>query len=418
MSSKSRDEIYKEIMAAGPGASRRMWVLVCSVLVLIGVGTFLVGIFGSQAQRAWQAYLINFLFWTGLAFGTVLLSAAMTVAKGGWGRPLKRLAEAPGAFLPVAFVLFWVLYFGRETLFPWVLEPVHNKETWLSAGFVFARDGASLLVLTALAMGLMYYSLRDDLKMAARRASGDWLDEEFPQETTLQAQSVISISYAVLYAILISLIGFDLVMSLNPHWYSTLFGAYFFMGAFYTGLAAVMILASLSVRNMGLGDFIHKKQFHDLGKLMLAFCIVTGDFFYSQFLVIWYGNLPEETRYVILRVRQVPWNTIAWTVLVVCYALPFAVLLGKRVKMKTGPMLVLGAVIMLGMWLERFLLIVPSIWKTEELPLGIMEILITTGFFGIMALCVLFFFQRFPMLPISDPLFRKALEEAEGQGRN
>jgi Ni/Fe-hydrogenase subunit HybB-like protein len=374
----------------------------------------MIGIFGSQAQRAWQAYLINFLFWTGLAFGTVLFSTALTLAKGGWGRPLKRLAEAPGAFLPVAFVLFWVLFFGKEILFPWVLEPPHHKEVWLSAGFVFARDGASLLILTALALTLIYYSVRGDLKLAARGASGNWDVEEPSREGTGQTRTVLSVCYASLYAVLVSLIAFDLVMSLNPHWYSTLFGAYFFMGAFYSGLAAVMLLACLSVRTMGLGDFIHKKQFHDLGKLILAFCIVTGDFFYSQFVVIWYGNIPEETRHVILRIREAPWNSIAWTVLVVCYALPFAVLLSKSVKMKPGAMIALSAVILSGMWLERFLLIVPSIWKGTELPIGIIELLITAGFFGIMALCVLFFLKKFPMLPISDPLLRKSLQEAEG----
>lgn len=397
-------------MAAGPGPSRRMWIIVCSTLIVLGAAAFLTGIFSAQAQRAWQAYLINFLFWTGLAMGTVLFSAALTLSKGGWGMPIKRLAEAPGAFLPIAFILFWVLYFGKELLFPWVLAPVADKKIWLSPGFVFIRDGASLLVLTALALGVIYYSVRDDLEIIAQAGLSSRLAVDCPGENAPQMRSLLSILYSVFYGILVSLIGFDLVMSLNPHWYSTLFGAYFFIGAFYAGLAAVMILSCLAIRSMGLDKFIHKKQLHDLGKLLLAFCIVTGDFFYAQFLVIWYGNLPIETRYVILRVREAPWSSIAWLVLIVCYALPFIVLLSKKVKMKPVAMIVLSSVILTGMLIERFLLIVPSIWKGGGFPLGIMEILITAGFFGIMALCVLFFFQKFPMLPISDPLFQKGLD--------
>ena len=96
------------------------------------------GISGPLAQRAWQVYLVNFLFWSGLAFGTVLFSAMLTMTNARWGRPLKRLAEAPGAFLPVAFLLFWVLFFGREKLFPWIHEPLGHKQFWLSSGFLFA----------------------------------------------------------------------------------------------------------------------------------------------------------------------------------------------------------------------------------------------------------------------------------------
>jgi Ni/Fe-hydrogenase subunit HybB-like protein len=141
----------------------------------------------------------------------------------------------------------------------------------------------------------------------------------------------------------------------------------------------------------------------------LAFCLVTGDFFYSQFLVIWFGDLPHETRYVLLRVRESPWDLLAWTVLFVCFAIPFVVLLSRNLKQKPAFMMVLAVIILIGMWLERFLLIVPSLWKEGYIPLGLMELLITAGFFGIVALCVLLFLQKFPIFPLADPLFRENL---------
>ena len=102
--------------------------MVSLLLAFIGGAAFWIGVSGSQAERAWQVFLVNYLFWSGLAFGTVLFSAALIMTNARWGRPLKRLAEAPAAFLPVAFLLFWVLFLGREQLFPWIHEPLPAKK--------------------------------------------------------------------------------------------------------------------------------------------------------------------------------------------------------------------------------------------------------------------------------------------------
>ena len=405
----------------GPENKPLMWI--CALLVLIGAGAFIVGISGPQAQRAWQAYLVNFLFWSGLAFGTVLFVAILNMTNASWARPMKRMAEAPVAFLPISFGLFWVLYLGRGEIFPWISEPVSGKEGWLDVGFLFARDGAGLFLLTALSIALVYHSVRRDLALASEHVAigqgrGPVSGTGIPfgdkgSDKGWRAQIVLSPILGILYPLVLSLLAFDLIMSLDPHWNSTLFGAYYFVGSFYTALAAIVIIAGIARMNVGLRPFILPRHFHDLGKLLLGFCLLTGDFFYSQFLVIWYGNLPEEAKYVILRIRQWPWEPLAWVVLVVCFAIPFVVLLSRKIKMKPGPMMVLSCVILAGMWLERFLLVTPSIWKEKGFPLGLQEALITAGFLGVWALSVMIFLSKFPPLPLSDPLFRVALEEAK-----
>jgi hypothetical protein len=405
---KSRHEMLDEILQSGPHPGQKTWFFVFGMLAIVGAGVFLVGISGSQAQRAWQAYLVNFLFWSGLAFGTVLFSAILTMTNARWGRPLKRLAEAPGAFLPVAFLLFWGLFFGREKIYPWIHENVGHKQLWLSSGFLFARDGASLLLLTIVSLALVYYSVRRDVRSMAGSDEGHPTGAS-DKESTADVQKVLSPILGILYAVVLSLIAFDLIMSLSPHWHSTLFGAYYFVGCFYGALAALAVLSSLSTRLVGLGAFIQGDHFHDLGNLMLAFCMVTGDFFYSQFLVIWYGNLPVETRFVLSRVRESPWDRLAWAVLLICFVIPFVLLLSRRIKMNGVVMMLVGITILIGMWLERFLLVVPSIWKEGSIPLGLMELLITAGFFGIVSLCVLLFLRKFPVLPVGDPLFRENL---------
>jgi hypothetical protein len=241
----------------------------------------------------------------------------------------------------------------------------------------------------------------------------DLQDQDKEMRKAWNTQIKLSPIIGIMYALVMSLTAFDLIMFLDPHWLSTLFGAYYFMGSFYSALAALCLLSFLGTKYMGMERYIRPKQFHDLGKLLLGFCLVTGDFFYSQFLVIWYGNLTEETQYVILRVRQAPWETLAWIVLALCFVGPFVVLLSRKIKLNPAAMAFLGVVILGGMWLERYLLVVPSLWEEQSLPLGVPEILITAGYAGAMGLTVLFFLKKFPLLPISDPLYCEMRREAE-----
>ncbi|HEY3275295.1 MAG TPA: NrfD/PsrC family molybdoenzyme membrane anchor subunit [Syntrophorhabdaceae bacterium] len=367
---------------------------------------------GSEPLRAWQAYLVNFLFWTGLSFGAILFVAVLNLTGAKWGRPLKRPAEALGAFLPCAFLLFWLLYFGRVELFPWITTPAEGKEAWLSAPFLFIRNGAGLLFLTIISLAMVRCSLRADLLWKKEHhGEGEPEDANLPDSPYWRKQQVLSTVFAIAYAFIMSFVGFDLVMSLDPHWYSTLFGAYFLVASFYTGLVALFLLTLLLAGSTGFRDFLLPRHFHDMGKMVFAFCLFTGYLFYAQFLTIWYGNLPEETRYVILRVKLTPWEPLAWVVLFMIFLVPFFILLSRKVKTMRLPMILLSIVIILGMWLERLILVAPSLWKGKAIPLGVPEILITIGFFGVMAICVTLFLRKVPLMPVSDPLFRRWLTE-------
>jgi len=398
-------ETMERMRQAGPG-SRPGWVLACIVLILVGALTFVLGIAGERPERAWQVYLVNFMFWIGIAFGAVMFSAVLTITDARWGRPMKRLAESMSGFLPVACILFWVLYFGREHLFHWIHEPLPEKAAWLNATFLFLRDGAGLILLTMVGRRLIYHSLQGDLK-AGESAESD----------SALAQRRLSPLYGVLYAFILTMLAFDLIMSLQPHWYSTLFGVWYFIGSFYTGLAALIILLAVGVRSMGMDPFVKARQRLGLGQLLLGFCLITGDFFFTQLLIMWYGNLPEETVYVLTRMRESPWPSLSLAVVLACYAIPFAVLLSRRVKMKTKPMVLLSVVILTGIWLERLMLVAPAVWKGEGLPLGITEVLITAGFGGTVFLCVVLFLRKYPVLPRNDPMFLEVVEQIQEEGK-
>lgn len=379
---------------------------VAALLVVVGTVAFLTQLFTRHPERAWQAYLINFLVWSAIAQGAFLFSTLMNTTRARWSAPLANLAEAFAAFFPVSLVLFLVLFLGRDHVFPWLHEDLHGKELWLNLPFLFARDLAGLLILYGLGFAYTYQALR--LKVAAGEATGGrlrtmlvrrWENKPIDVKRHEKRKNVLGILYMLAFALILSLIGYDLVMAADPHWYSTLFGAYSFAKAIYMGLGALIVLASVLQLNPYNEFYIPPGNFHDIGKLFFAFCLVWADFFYAQLVVIWYGNISEETTYIIERVMHAPWQGLSWTVFLVCFIIPFLVLLNKKVKTLPRFMMVFCSVIIAGMWLEHLLLLGPALnHHATSLPLGVFDVLITTGFFGLMVLAVSAYLRQFPEL--------------------
>jgi len=186
-------------------------------------------------------------------------------------------------------------------------------------------------------------------------------------------------------------------MSLDPHWYSTLFGAYHFIKALYAGLGGLIILAFILHLRSGINTGLTASHFHNIGKLLFAFCLMWADFFYVQFVVIWYGNISEETGYVIERTMLAPWNSLAWAVFIICFGLPFVILLNKQIKTKPIPMLVICGLILVGIWMEHFLLLGPVYTHdATSLPFNFADGFITLGFLSLMVLSVVYFLKLFP----------------------
>ena len=375
---------------------------VFALLVFVGLTTFFVQLAGEHPERAWQTYHINFLLWSAIAQGGLLFSIVMHLVGAKWSQPMQRLAESFAAFFPLSFVLFIFLFLGREYLFPW-LHHEHGKEVWLNLPFLFSRDLIGLLLLYGLGLAYLYCALR--IKLNAGQTQGklrsfllrDKTGSEEEAQTYEAKMKVLSVLYILTYALVLTLLSFDLVMSMEPHWFSTLFGAFAFAKAFYLGLAGLMILSAIFYVAKGAKSSLTSSHFHDLGKLLFAFCLVWADFFYVQLLVIWYGNISEETTYVIQRVMLLPWRPLAFTVLIVGFLIPFFVLLNKKVKSKPIPMIILCSVVIIGLWLENFLLLGPA-WHhhVSSLPIGPTDVLITLGFLGLMAFSVAYFLRLFP----------------------
>ena len=377
------------------------WIFI--FLIIIGLAAFIYGIMSPHPEKAWQAYLINFLLWSGIAQGAVVFSAVMHMTKARWSGPLSGLSESFAAFFPLSFLLFLILFLGRSHIFPWLHEDLHGKEVWLNIPFLFTRDCIGLLVLYAIGFAYLYNALQ--LKLDPSKPQGIFRQSilnarKRNHRNTEEIKNRMTVwggLYILAFAVVLCLIGYDLIMSMDPHWISTLFGAYHFVKAFYVGLGALIILAAITQLKKGKASGIEPSHFHDIGKLFFAFCLLWADFFYVQLTVIWYGNIPEETHYVIERTVMIPWNKLAWTVFIVCFIIPFVILLNKKVKSKPVLMVILCSAIIIGFWLEHLLLLAPALsHDVHALPLGVSDGLITVGFLGLMVMAVGFFLKRFP----------------------
>jgi Ni/Fe-hydrogenase subunit HybB-like protein len=410
-----------EPTAVGSGKSRSGLLWVC---MLLGLAAFLLQLFTSHPEKAWQAYLTNFLLFSAIAQGGLLFSVIMHITKARWSGPLANLAEAFSAFFPLSIGLFLLLFIGYEHVFPWLHMDLHGKEVWLNLPFLFGRDLGALLLLYLTGLLYLYHGLWFKLGAeTAMDAPGGglqrWLlrrwERRRPDEAAYRRrQMLFALLYALFFALVLSLIGYDLVMAMDPHWYSTLFGAYSFVKAFYVGLGAIIIAAALLQTRSRTGYSVTPDQYHDIGKLFFAFCLVWADFFYAQFVVIWYGNISEETSYIIQRTMTAPWNLLAWTVLSVCFIGPFLILINKSIKTRPRVMLVICSVVIAGIWLEHKLLLGPAFAHgavAGAQPFNLVDFFVPLGFLGLMVQTVNAYLRQFPQLLRPQAGAGKTVEE-------
>ena len=365
------------------------------------------------ADRAWQLFHVNWIYFTGLSAGGVAFAAVQKITNAKWSGMIIRFAEALVAFLPVSLVgLVLIFTVGYESIYgPMQValhELQHSKAVWLSHDFMFARLGVGLLALTFLGWKLVWADIKPDMYAVQRIASDErrvrferWTRGYDHSSATAVAQENrihrLAPGYAVLYAYVFTLVAFDCIMALQPHWFSNLLGGWIFMGAF---LSAHMLLALLMIygsRHLGVADLVSPKQRHDLGKLCFGFSVFWTYLMWAQFLVIWYGNLPEETGFVFARLWG-HWLPIGVAVLWGMFIIPFFGLLGVRPKKSKVFFCFFATDSLVALWLERYLLVMPSVSVLPGPMFHRHELGPTLMFAGLFLLSYALFARTFPML--------------------
>jgi hypothetical protein len=384
-------------------------------LIIVGALAFGIALV-VDADRAWRAYHMNWLFMTGIAQGGVLFAVVVTIAKGMWSRPVRRIALSFAAFLPIAYLMVLpLLFFGAEAIFPWIEHPLTNgKEVWLNKPFMVARQLLGLGILFAVSLVFAYTAVRPDMGLmrdnVPPRLQGmynwftrGWRGQEAEETHSFKRLTVLAPVTALLYALFMGMLAWDFIMSLEPSWFSTLIGPYFFMGAFL-GALMTTALVTLSLRSrLGLHDYILPSTLHDLGKLSFGFTIFWAYLFFSQSIVIWYGLLPHEQAFVIHRFEP-PYQLIAQLVGLCMFVLPFFGLLSVAAKRTPAIYATFACISLLGLWLERWLLTYPSNYLgAEHLPLGWQEPGVLLLFVGLFLAAIGWFLTRFPLFQVWQP---------------
>jgi hypothetical protein len=366
----------------------------------VGVAALAAGAAGAlisseNREQFFRSYLLAYIFWIAIPLGCFAILMLQHMSGGVWGLVTRRVLESSTRTFPLLALLFIPLLFGLKSIFPWAspekLSPalkhaVEEKHLYLNIGFFIARAVFYFLVWILVTRLLNHWSAEQD-RTGERRLT-----------SKMQGLSGPGL---LLYGLTVTFASIDWAMSLDPQWFSTIYGLLFMGGQGLAGMAFVIAVMVLLAGRKPMSDVIKPKHLHDLGKLMLAFLMIWAYFAFSQFLIIWAGNLPEEIPFYVRRIQS-SWKYVGFGLIVLHFALPFVLLLSRDLK-KNGRML---STVAIGVIVMRF---VDLIWLTgPELHDGVfslswMDLMLAVGIGGVW----LWFFatqlNRRPLLPIHDP---------------
>lgn len=403
-----------EILAGTATPVSKLIRTLCTVFAVVGLVTFVIGLV-TNAPRAWQALHFNWLYFTTISSAGVMFAAVQRITTARWSRPVVRLLEGYVAFLPVAFVLLLLIVLGgKGDIFPWTHEipPVPEKQAYLNPTFFTIRTILVFGIITVLSLWYIYTSVRLDVGLVPE-AGAKWArglrermrrgfrDERRELHSTHSLQGRLAVFLGVAFVFGWIILSWDLSMSLDLHFQSTMYGWWFFMGGWVAALASWTLLTMAWRKHLGCYDIITENHFHDLGKLCFAFTAFWGYLTFGQYLVIWYGNMAEETHWMRLRLIA-PWKGVTLAVVTLMFVLPFFGLLSRAAKVYLPTMAFFAASTVVGLWLHRYAEVYPSLYGvTTSLPLGFWEIAIGIGFLGTWGLCYTAFMDAFPRMRVT-----------------
>ncbi len=398
-------------------------------MVLFGLLAF-IGRLVTNPQAAWISYVSNWLFFSSVAMGAVMFAAAATIVKARWNWSLRRVSVAFAAFLPIAFVLLIPMLFLRENYFPWIEAMeydyiVQKKAAYLNVPFLMVRNVVGPLILFSLGVYFAYLAVRPDMgrvdestldagqRSWRERLMAGWAGQEAEEARSWDRMGKVAPALALVYAAVMSFVVYDFAMTLEPHWFSTLFGGWYFMGAFWGGIAATACFGMwLRKQDDGIAKAIGIQQRHDIGKLSFAFTVFWAYLFFAQYIVIWYGKLPWEQLYMVKRAGE-GWGAYSVGIILLCFIIPFASLLGRRPKINARWLQAVTFIILFGLWGERYWLVAPSLVDHYDGMATIYHAAIGVGFLGLFLGSVRWFFCTFPVVQIWQPPQQDEMLEVE-----
>jgi hypothetical protein len=389
---------------------RQRALIVGAVLMLLLVaGVFLPG-YGGGVDQFFRSYLVGYIFWVGVTLGCLGLLMLQHLTGGAWGLSIRRVLEAGTRVLPLMLLLFLpIAIFGLTHLYEWmhineVQEPtvrriLEAKKPYLNPLFFLIRAALYFAIWFGLMFLLNKWSAEQD-RTAERQYS--------------RKMQKLSGPGIILFVLTVTFASTDWVMSLNPEWFSTIYGLLYVAGWVLSAFSLVIAVMVYLATRKPLEGVIQAPHFHDLGKLLLAFVMLWAYFSFSQFLIIWSGNIPEETKWYLHRLRG-GWGWIGIGLVILHFALPFVLLLSRDLKRNARRLATIAGLIFLMRLIDTFWLIEPE-FNREHFRFSWMDLVAPVAIGG---LWLAFFGWQLglrPLLPFNDPNFEEAIEHGRRKG--
>jgi hypothetical protein len=364
-----------------------------------GFAVMLVGLF-LDTEQFYRSYLLGYSLWVGVALGCMGILMLQHLSGGAWGVVLRRILEAGTRTIPFMFVLFVPLLFGIRRLYPWADTQIVAADPLLQAKAAYLNPIGFTL------RAVVYFAVWSGFAALLNR----WSDAQDRTKDTALVDRLGKLSGAgiALYVLTMTFASVDWLMSLEPHWFSTLYGVFIVMGQTLSAMAfAILALAVLAGREPLRGK-IGPRHFHDLGKLLFAFVMIWSYFAFSQFLIIWAGNLPEEIPWYLKRLTG-GWQWFGLALALLQFAFPFLLLLSASLK-RNPRRLAQVAAFLLAMRLVDMAWMIGPAFHPGKLSLHWMDLVAPVALGGIWLALFARFLQAKPLLPLGDPFLMESVD--------
>jgi hypothetical protein len=380
--------------------------------LIVGIVFLALSLLGSllfnQTDNFFRAYLMGYLFWTGIALGSLAVLMLQHLTGGAWGMVIRRVLESSTRTLPLLLLLFVPIILGMHSLYEWTHQDKVNADP------ILKEKSGYLNITFFVARVAIYFAIWLGLTYLLNKWSGE---QDRTAERRLSRQMrMISGPGLVLFVLTVTFASIDWAMSLDPHWFSTIWGLLFVAQWGLSSFAFVIAMMALLSTRAPFNEVLAPAHFHDLGKLLLAFVMVWAYFNFSQYLIIWSGNLPEETKWFISRTRGW-WGAVAIAVIIFHFALPFLMLLSRDLKRNARLLAGVAGLVLLMRLVDLFWIVAPKADKTQFEPAGLwLYFVAPIGLGGIWLWYFATQLKQRPLLPLNDPYLEDALEHGKHGG--
>jgi hypothetical protein len=321
------------------------------------------------------------------------------LSKVGWSVSIRRIAEGMTSFIPLMIVSSLILLLGIKVLYPWARPEEIASNPVISSKISYLNSGFLVVRMLIFGFGMFFF---------AKAMVGNSIKQDATGDHSYTHKNVAyAVAFMVFFALSYTLFSMDLLMSLLPSWYSTIFGIYCFAGMFQSSLAFLILLLIYIKRNGFVTGYYNQEHIHDVAKFLKGFTVFWAYIAFSQFMLIWYANIPEETEFYLMRIQN-GWMSVSMALLIFKFIVPFIWLLPRGIKRNENALILVSILILVMQFVDIHWLVAPN-FNDNQFKIGFYEVAMLAGFLGVFLLSIIKFYQKNGLVAVKDPRMHEAL---------